>query len=355
MHQEPEGDVVKVIAILLCAVILFGCIGEERVPPENRTNGTEPPDGKPPVGIIIDPQKNQTVGKNETYIPPPPPEENESTLGYVYDADALLGVFFIDVGGPGLHGDAILLKKGDLDVLIDCGPVEKSGKVVDFLRSYEVDDIEVLVSTGADPRRYGGIGLVTDNFEIEELWWGGDTLEDVDYAAYVDKASAKADIVKEVKDGSSAELNGITFTALNPPASEADRFFDVNNDGIVLRVDDRNFSMLLTSGIQTGAQGRLINTREELLVVDVMQAPYYGVGAGTSAIGLLLLAAEPENVIITGSSDDSAANGGSREPFEKLMEQYGIEWHESYADNGLRITSDGSEYAIQSIGTIDAE
>ena len=80
-----------------------------------------------------------------------------------------------------------------------------------------------------------------------------------------------------------------------------------------------------------------------------MQAPYYGVGVGTSAIGLLLLAAEPQDVIITGSSDDSAANGGSREPFTRLMEQYGIDWYEVYAEGGLRITTDGQDYAIQSL------
>ena len=84
-----------------------------------------------------------------------------------------------------------------------------------------------------------------------------------------------------------------------------------------------------------------------------MQAPYYGVGAGTSSIGLLLLAAEPKAVIITGSADDSAANGGSREPFKRLMDQYGIPWYESYADGGLRVTTDGYEYAIQSLNSLN--
>ncbi|MFZ5500454.1 MAG: hypothetical protein ACOY58_00885, partial [Candidatus Micrarchaeota archaeon] len=82
----------------------------------------------------------------------------------------------------------------------------------------------------------------------------------------------------------------------------------------------------------------------------VMQAPYYGVGVGTSTIGLLLLAVEPEDVIITGSSDESAANGGSRDPFKRLMDQYGIAWYESYRDSGLKVTSDGTDYVIQPIG-----
>ena len=340
----------KIIAILLCAVFLFGCI-DDRTPPVNQTNATGPV-VQPPVDIIIDPQKNQTVAKNDTSQPPPQPPENDTIeLGYTYDPNQTMGVFFIDVGGPALHGDAILIKKGDLDVLVDCGSAQKGGMVVDFLRSYEVDDIDVLISTGGDPRRYGGMGTVADNFAIEEFWWGGELFDDVDYEGHVNKASAKAHTVIEVEDGFNVELNGINFTVLNPPVAKADRFNDPNNDGVVIRLDDKNFSLLLTSGIQTGAQGRIINNKEELVKVDVMQAPYYGVGAGTSAIGLFLLAAEPETVIITGSSDDSAVNGGSREPFKRLMEQYGIEWYESYVANGTKIITDGQEYAVQSLVT----
>ncbi|MFZ5500867.1 MAG: hypothetical protein ACOY58_03005, partial [Candidatus Micrarchaeota archaeon] len=260
MHQGAEGHVVKVIALLLCAALVFGCIGGESPQPEqNQIDGigvVKPP----PVGIVVTPQKNQTVGKNESTVTPPPPpaQENDSTLGYVEDPDALLGVFFIDVGESGPQSDAILIKKGDLDILVDSGSVEKGGKVVDFLRSHEVDDIEVLVSTGADPRRYGGMGAVADSFPIEELWWSGEGSDDLDYMFYIDKASAKAAEVRFVSDGFTAVLNGISFRALNPPASDADRFDDPNNNGIVLRLDDKEFSMLLTSGIQSGGQGRLI-------------------------------------------------------------------------------------------------
>ncbi len=336
----------RIIALLLAALLLLGCTDGGRQPPaQNQTNQTEE---KPPVNIIVEEQKNQTTEKNETEVPVEPPGEEPEGLQYESTPDANLGVFFIDVGGPGLHGDAILLKKGDLDVLVDAGPLEKSGKVVDFLHEHGVDDIEVLVSTNGDPRHYGGMDAVAEAFTIEEFWWSNYTLDDTAYEAVAERMSGKARYVKVVEEGFGAELNGINFTALNPP--KADRFDDVNNDAIVMRLDDRNFSLLLTSGIQTGAQGRLTNERKKDIQTEIIQAPYYGVGSGTSNIGLFLITAKPKMMVISGSSDESAANGGSRDPYKRLMTQYNISWRENYVNGTIRVTYDGEAYALTALG-----
>lgn len=335
-------------AIIAMLLLAFGCLGgapEQPPMQENQTNGSNQGN----IQIIIGEQTNQTTVKNMTEEETPPPILPPKTgLNYTRDPDALFGVYFIDVGGPALHGDAILIKKGDMDILVDAGPMQKSGKVVDFLRSRGVDDIEVLVSTNADPRHYGGIEAVSENFEIEEFWWNGQASNDADYSNLVQDIKAKAWKTEVVEDGFSSELNGINITALNPPAM--DRFDDVNNDAIVLRMDDRNFSLLLTSGIQTGAQGRLINQRQSEIRAELIQAPYYGVGSGTGNIGIFLITAKPKSMIISGSSDESAANGGSREPFMRLMTQYNISWYDNYENGTIRISGDGSTYSVQSLG-----
>ena len=123
-----------------------------------------------------------------------------------------------------------------------------------------------------------------------------------------------------------------------------------NNDAIVLRVTDRNFSILLTSGIQTGAQGKLISEKRNLIRADIIQAPYYGVGAGTSSIGLFLITAKPKTMIITGGSDETAANGGSRDPYKRLMLEHNITWYETYVNGTVRIVSTGQNYSIDSLG-----
>jgi len=350
MHAHGEGDLMRILAlfaIFIIAIMVFGCLGGTEPPPQqNQSNETN----KTPIQIIIGEQKNQTTVKNETVeeeeeLPPPP----KTGLNYTRDPTANIGVFFIDVGGQGLQGDAILIKKGDMDILVDAGASGKGGKVVDFLRSHGVDDLEVLVSTNADPRHYGGMDAVAENFDIEEFWWSGEAFNDADYSALVNRLKAKAWKTEVVQDGFGAELNGINFTALNPPTR--DTFDDINNDAIVLRMVDRNLSLLLTSGIQTGAQGRLINEKKEDIQMEIIQAPYYGVGQGTSNIGVFLINAKPKTMIISGSSDESAVNGGSRDPYKRLMTQYGIKWYENYKNGTIRIASDGSNYTISALGS----
>ncbi len=338
----------RILLGLLALLLIFGCLGEEERPPEVIVGDNVTEEEPPPVQIIIGEQKNQTT---EGEAPEKPPEENvteePTALGYEYDPELPLGVFFIDVAGPKLHGNSILIKKGDLDILVDAGPEEYGNAVVDFLNSRQVDDIEVLISTNADQRQYGGIGLVADNFEIEHFWWTGSAFGDADYLAVTEKVKAMVKEHTEVEAGFATELNGINIEVLNPPV---DRFDDVNNDAIAMRLTNGNISMILTSGMQKGALQKLTNEQPGKIKAHVIQAPYYGLGEGTRDIGQFLLAADPEVMIITGSVDDSPANGGSREPYKRLMEQYGIEWNATYDNGTIRVTTDGSDYAIQTIG-----
>jgi competence protein ComEC len=338
-------------AVLLAALLAFGCIGAGEQPPapadgnNTTTNQTE----KPPISIIIGEQKNQTAEKNDTWVePPPPPPPEIKELEYEYKPEERFGIYFLDVGAQGLHGDAILIKKGDCDILVDAGAAEKGQSVVNSLKARGIDDIEVLISTNADKRHYGGMTAVADNFRVEEFWWSGLDFNDLDYQALVDRMNESAKTVRVISDGFSMDLNGMNFTVLNPPASNT--FDDVNNDAVVTRLTDRNFSMLLTSGIQTGAQGRLINQKAEEIHAQVIQAPYYGVGSGTSNIGIFLISAEPDVMIISGSSDESAPNGGSRDPFKRLMEQHGIRYYENYVNGSIRVSGDGQDYLISAMG-----
>ena len=337
----------RFLIVVLAVLLLFGCTEAPVEPEENITNQTEPE--PPPVSIIIEEQKNQTT--EDIYIPPEPVEEENETVEttdvqYSYEPDATTGIFFIDVSSAKLHGNAVFIKKGDLDILVDGGPEENGGKTVDLLKSRKIDDIDILISTSADPRMYGGLEAVMNNFEVEHFWWTGKTFGNQEYVALVNGIQGKVKETRVVSKGDYTNLNELELEVLNPPV---ERFDDVNNDAIVLKVTDRNVSLLLTSGVQKGATQKMTNDIPEKTKVNILQAPYFGTGEGTRDIGLFLLASDPDDVIITGSADDSPANGGSREPFERLLTQYGIDWYNQYELGTIRITSDGQEYAIQNI------
>jgi competence protein ComEC len=344
-----------VLAVLIVFMLMFGC-GDQKPPEQNQTgtnatNATNITKNNTPVTIIIGQQTNQTKEQNKTE------NKNETNqtveikeLEYTNEPEEPLGVYFIYVGDDSLHGDAILLKKGDFNMLIDAGPAEKSGKVVDFLKSKGVDNVAIMISTTADPRRYGGINAVADNFRIQRYWWTGDAFDDNKYAAIATRMANITKGVDVIQDGYSVSYDGMDFTILNPPAK---RFSDVNNDAIVMKVVDRNVSWLFTSDIQTGAQGRLVGDRAPLLKTDILEAPYYGVGQGIANIGVFLNKVRPQTVIISGSADESSKNGGSRDPLKRLLNtsQYNVTWYENYDNGTIRVISDGQTYVIDALGS----
>lgn len=323
------------ILLLSFAILLLGCVGGEEID-QNTTNITNEPE-PPPITVVIEEQKNQT--KTDSY-PVVEPEENVTNESYTFDPEAQSGIYFIDVSDD-QHGNAIFIKKGDVDILIDAGPEDNVGKVVDLLRSRKIDDIELFISTSADPRMYGGMKIVAENFKIEQLWWTGQSFGNANYNKEIENIQTEKIIVGR---GYNESINGLLIEVLNP---QKVKFENINNDAMVLSITDRNITIMLTSGIQKGATSLLKN--ELNLKADILQAPYFGTGEGTRDINLFLLEVDPTDVIITGNQDDSTANGGSREPFMRLLKQYKMNWHNQYELGTIRITTDGNSYAIQNI------
>ncbi len=335
----------KMVVLLFAFVFLFGCIGGEEQPPGNGPavgeNGSD-------IGIIIEEEQNVSVAVNETGEEEEPEEVWEG-IDYSEEPGVNLGIYFLDACdyGTGDHGAAIFIKKGDLDILVDGGSFASGSRVLDYLKLRGVDDIDVLVSTTGDYRRYGGLDAIIDEFEIEEFWWGGNDYADSTYAGVVDKAIAKAKNVRIVERGYKITLNGIEIEALNPRT--AARFDDINNDAIVLRIYDRNMSVLLMSNIQVGAQGDLTSNLKDEINVDVIEAPYYGVGQGTANIALFLQDSLPGYAVIEGCSDETMeVEGSTRTPFKRIMdqEQYDVTYFETYADGTVRIIVDESGWDI---------
>jgi len=336
-----------VLALVLSLLALPGCLNPPETPGQNATpqpNATPPAGNVSNITVIITPQENLTIIQN--YTPPPPPPES-TELNYTFEPDAPLAAYFIYVGDMQnkLQGDAILIRKGDLEVLVDAGPAQTSNRVLDFLNRRGVDDIDVLISTNADPSHYGGIPAVMSAYRVEEYWWSGKDFGDPEYNAMGTSPSNVAGKVKTVRTigrGFSMSLNGMTFTALNPKDPP---FNNVDNDAIVLRVQDRNFSIVLLSGVEFGAQNEMLNNQKDLLKADVMQAPHYGLGSGTSGIGNFLKTLMPGTVVVSGGPDDSALSGGSRQPFRQTMTDYGIPYYENYRNGTVRVVSDGKTYS----------
>lgn len=276
----------KWIAFGLVLLLVFGCTGPEATPAGNGTPATGNQTGGGHLVIGEGEGTVVTQGGGEAPVP---------AANYTSTPSSDLRVYFFNVGYGDIQGDAILIKKGDLDILVDAGPVEKQQSLVTMLLEKGVDDFELVVSTNDDPEHTGGLQYVSTKFKFGELWRPEEGSEN--YTAYLNGLHAES--YRIVGAGDSETLNGVKLTVLNPIKGE-DRFFDVNNDGVVLKVEDRGSCILLTGDI-LGSQRYVADASGPC---DIVQWPNHGMSEGLTEINYFMDKTQPVLIVISGSATD---------------------------------------------------
>lgn len=348
--------------MFLLPMLLMLLLGCSSTPAGNGTDHTEVKSTLVISPVTIVEERETVVTGESTVIEQPGANnttiENQTIPDYKFEPNKTLFIFFINVSyirdwtanaTNERQGEAILVKKGDADILIDTGPAEMSDQLINFLRNKGVDDIELLVSTHARPENYGGMSALLGNITVEQFMWNGDTGGDAAYAAAVQKAKNMSRKTIESSYLSTISIDGIDFTTMNPKDG-ANRFASIDNDGIVLKITDRNFCIMATGDVAYGAQTGMANSGLDLSC-NVLQIPDYGLGGGTSNIDVFLLKVAPQAAIITGSYFDPAKE---RYTIEEKLRLKGIQYYETFntsnksnpVTNIVRVTTDGYNYSI---------
>src|SRR5437868_1217824 len=189
--------------------------------------------------------------KKEPTTQNPPPSGDE------------LQVHVLDVG----QGDSILIiAPGGKTVLVDAG-VPGSGKVVlNAMKRYNVDHIDLMVATHAHADHIGGADEVLLHTKVSAVLDSkvpNSTKNYEDFLAAIDKTGAK---YIAASPGQKFELGGgATLTALAPiqPFFTKDQLRsganEPNANSVVTRLDYRDFSMLLTGDAEAETEARLMN------------------------------------------------------------------------------------------------
>jgi len=320
----------KLFALFAVLLLFAGCPGEEgpAIGEEGGTSGPEP--GTEEHFNIEEGTSTQiSAGEKET-------EALTPAIEYTENLDANLFVYFITVGYGDIQGDAILIKKGDFDMLVDAGPIERRHEVVNFLFEKGVDDIEVLVSTHDDPEHSGGLSCVGENFRIGEVWRPAEGSSE--YNAMINSIPNENG-VRYMEKGNERMFNGVRIIVENPQAGN-ERFFDPDNDGIVLRLEDREFCLLLTADIDGSAQTKILMGAQPC---EIVQMPWHGMSEGMSHLDFFFDTLEPEVIIISGSEKDWT---NSRQTLYNKAALRGIEVYENYEGTDAKVTYDGNDFAI---------
>jgi competence protein ComEC len=252
--------------------------------------------------------------------------------------DARLHVSFLDVG----EGDAILVRMGSRQVLIDGGPgrqavsVELGKKMPFWDRS-----IDLVILTHPHQDHLGGLVDVLRDFRVDKVVFVDSAYRSPLYTEWLELLDEKAIETVDVRTGWRVELSdGVVLEVLSPP----DELFsgtdsDTDNNSIVARLCYGEVSFLLCGDIMREAETELAFSRADL-ASTVLKVPHHG--SDTSTIPEFLAVVDPQVAVISAGIDNKFGHPDAA-VVERLARRVGTDnIYQTTLDGTIEFVTDGS-------------
>jgi beta-lactamase superfamily II metal-dependent hydrolase len=248
-----------------------------------------------------------------------------------------LTVHFIDVG----QGDAILVDKGDTDVLVDGGPT--STAVLAYLQAQGVSDIDLLVVTHPHADHIGGLADVLGQHQVSEIWVNGDTTTSQTYQDFAAAVVAEGATVREVTRGYATQMDGLDLAVLHPTT---ERTGDLNEDSVVVRLTCGQVSVLLTGDATSSSEASMLADGDVALDADVLKVGHHGSSYSSSAA--FLAAVSPTDAVISVGAGNTYGHP-AQETLDRLVAA-GATVYRTDLNGTVVLTSDCDTYALTTSG-----
>lgn len=213
-------------------------------------------------------------------------------VAYAQTAPQKLRVYYIDVG----QGDSILIQTpGNKNILIDAGPADAEQKVLNTLKTYAVNKVDILIATHPHEDHIGSMKAVVEKYSIGKIYMpkvahNTETYSDLLQAISnkgLKVSTAQAGVVLDVEKGISAK-----FLAPNSTSYE-----DLNNYSAVLKLTYNKTSFLFTGDAAFESENEMLAKYKNELKSDAIKLGHHG--SKTSSSTQWLSVVKPKWVFIS--------------------------------------------------------
>lgn len=180
---------------------------------------------------------------------------------------------FLDVG----QGDSSLLQLPDgNNVLIDAGPPEAAGKVLEALKARGVKSLDMVIMTHPHADHVGGVHRVLQELPTRLLLDAGVDHPVRSYERVLDDADRLGIALKLGRPGLAKRYGPVSLEVLAPaePLLKHTRS-DVNNASIITRWRWNDVTLLQTGDAEQEELNQLMKTRAEL-AATILKVPHHG-------------------------------------------------------------------------------
>jgi len=203
-------------------------------------------------------------------------------------------ITFLDVG----QGDAILIKDGKHEILIDTGP-ERGNALLRELHQLDIERLELLLLTHADTDHIGSASVLLEHSFVDQLVVGGTDSSSAAWMNLVSEVDYRdVPVVTVMRDAEIQLTDKIRFQVLHPSPEFVRGKADRNDASIVLLLEIDGVRFLLTGDAEKSAEEEMIEIYgSDFLDVDVLKAGHHG--SNSSSTLPFLLVTSPQYTIFS--------------------------------------------------------
>ncbi len=200
-------------------------------------------------------------------------------------------IHFIDVG----QGDAIYIElPNNVDILIDAGDVGYGDTVVNYLKSRNVDDIEILIATHPHADHIGGLPAVCAAYDVELVVDSGVEHNTQAFTRY-DSGVKSAGGTYQRAANQSWTFGSCKFKVLGPTKTHS----DLNNASVITKLTCPGASFIFTGDAEADGEGAILHKN---LDANILKVGHHG--SRTSTTDAFLARVSPEVAVIMVGADN---------------------------------------------------
>ncbi len=250
-----------------------------------------------------------------------------------------LAVHFLDVG----QGDAVFIAFPDgKTMLVDAGEEGCGSGIVNYIKRAGYEHIDCLVATHPHSDHIGGMAYVIRNMDVKAVYMPAVTTTTECFENLLFAVQEKGLRVKKGEAGvKPINADGVSAEIIAPVTLDGD---NLNNSSVVLRITYRSNSFLLSGDAGTDEMDSIVGD----ISADVLKVGHHGSSSATDQA--LLQRISPQIAVISCGSNNEY--GHPHREVLRDLKKAGCEVYRTDRDNTVIITSDGSELAVRTAGSI---
>ncbi|MEG1416845.1 MAG: MBL fold metallo-hydrolase [Clostridium sp.] len=286
-YEERRNRFFQVLGVYIVLFLLFGLTtptSKSQVEVPNTSYSQGQTEGS-----------NKTNESNSDKVDKDEVKDSNTTVVNAREAE----LHFINTG----NSDAILIMQDGQAALIDGGDNDDESRVVSYLKSQGITELEYVFATHPHADHIGGLDAVVDSIKVKRMFVSNGSADTKTYRDFINSMARKGLSPSVPLLNSEFELGASKFKVVSVANTE-----DPNNNSIVLLYTNGNDKVLLTGDAEAEVESK-INVGD----IDLLKVGHHG--SSSSSTKTFINKIDPEEAVILVGKDNKYGH-----PHKETME-----------------------------------